>query len=159
MSLDIDLWITEPIYDDRPDQAIPVVYVRENGRNMRLTPEEYKEQYPDAGEPVVMMEPPICDGDHKCVFSINITHNLNTMAGHAGIYECMWRPDEHGMMFARDVITPLTIGLSKLIRNPEEYKQYNPANGWGDYEGLVQTAKSYLEACAQYPDVEIGIRR
>lgn len=82
----------------------------------------------------------------------NITHNLNVMAKEAVIYEVLWHPERAGINSAKDMITTLENGIKKLEENPEEYKKYNPENGWGDYEGLVKFAKSVLEDCYKYPD-------
>lgn len=89
----------------------------------------------------------------------NITHNLNTMAGEAGLYECLWRPDEHGYTTARQLIRPLIDGLDLLLKDPDKYKAFNPANGWGNYETLVSFVAHYLAACVEWPDAEIRVSR
>jgi hypothetical protein len=89
----------------------------------------------------------------------NITHNLGTMASQAGLYEAMWRPDEQGWTHARDLITPLRDGLAALQSDPERFKGFNPANGWGDYDGLLDFAASYLAACMKWPDAEVRTSR
>lgn len=96
---------------------------------------------------------------NETVFDYNITHNLNKMAGEAGIYKHLWRPDEIGISKASQLIEPLTKGLQLLQSDPDRFRQFNPANGWGDYEGLVQFVSSYLIACVKYPDAEINISR
>jgi hypothetical protein len=93
------------------------------------------------------------------VFDANITHNLNKMAEAAGIYKHLWRPDELGITKAKELIAPLTNGLGDLKSRPEAFKQYNPENGWGDYEGLVNFVSEYLAACEANPEAEIGISR
>jgi len=70
------------------------------------------------------------------VYSANITHNLNQIANVAGIYKYIWRPEEIGIKTAKELIEPLTSGLNELLSNPEKHKQFNPENGWGNYEGL-----------------------
>lgn len=37
----------------------------------------------------------------ETLYSRNITHNLGRMAQAAGIYECLWRPEEHGITHAQ----------------------------------------------------------
>jgi len=44
------------------------------------------------------------------VYSANITHNLNEMAGAAGIYKYLWRPEEVGIYYAENLIDPFTKG-------------------------------------------------
>jgi hypothetical protein len=94
-----------------------------------------------------------------CVFDYNITHNLNTMAMEAGIYQYLWRPDEIGITKAGQLIPLLTVGLGVLERDPAHFKKFNPENGWGTYENLVEFVRSYLEACKENPDAEIYISR
>ena len=88
-------------------------------------------------------------------YSRNITHNLNSMAGEAGIYEVLWRPDEIGITKAAQLIEPLKDGLANLESDPERFKKLNPSNGWGSYEGLVSFVRDYLRACEQTPDAEV----
>jgi hypothetical protein len=95
----------------------------------------------------------------ESVFDYNITHNLNTMADHAGIYKYLWRPDELGITKAKQLIEPLSIGLHVLEINQEYFKSFNPENGWGDYGGLVRFVKEYLAACKEYPKATIEISR
>ena len=93
------------------------------------------------------------------VFEYNITHNLNTMADKADIYEALWRPNEIGLTQANQIIDKLEIGLMTLRQNPEYFKLFNPKNGWGDYEGLVKFVEEYLKACKENPDAEISTWR
>ena len=67
----------------------------------------------------------------EILYDDNITHNLNKMADAAGIYKYLWKPEELGIEFAKDLIKPLTKGLKDLKSNPEKYKKYNSPNGWG----------------------------
>lgn len=94
------------------------------------------------------------------VFDQNITHNLIKMASEAGLYQVMWEPSEiKEVKIAGDLIPLLSKGLDKLKKNPDHFKQFNPENGWGSYEGLVESVENYLEACKIHPDAEIYISR
>ena len=93
------------------------------------------------------------------VYRANITHNLGEMAKAAGIYQALWRPEEEGYLYGKDLIEPLTKGLALLTANPERFKAFNPSNGWGSYEGLVQFVVMYLEACVAHPDAAIDANR
>jgi hypothetical protein len=93
------------------------------------------------------------------IYSANITHNLNKMAGAAGIYKHLWRPEEIGITHARQLIGPLTEGLAKLQADPEHYKKFDSPNGWGKYEHFVPFVAGYLAACEENPDAEIRISR
>jgi len=93
------------------------------------------------------------------VFSANITHNLNTMADKAGIYNALWRPDEHGYKKAGQIIPVLREGLVKLKANPKYFKQFDSPNGWGLYVNFVPFVESVLTACEEFPDADIWVSR
>lgn len=93
------------------------------------------------------------------VYSNNITHNLNEMAQEAGIYEHLWRPDEIGITKASELIEPLYKGLVLLKSDPDRFKAFNPSNGWGNYNSLVQFVEDYLAACQEDPDAEVSVSR
>lgn len=93
------------------------------------------------------------------LFDGNITHNLAEMAGAAGIYKHLWRPEELGIWQASDLIIPLSEGLERLKAEPDKFKEMNPDNGWGDYEGLVRFVAEYIEACRKFPHASIETSR
>ena len=97
------------------------------------------------------------DGD--CVWSGNMTHNLNKIAIEAGVYECIWRPDEIGIKYAKDNIGNLRQALSRFYAEYDDLAKLNPSNGWGTLDGLIEFTKAYLEACIEYPDAEIKTDR
>jgi hypothetical protein len=99
------------------------------------------------------------DTDEDELFWGNITHNLNTMADAAGIYQALWRPEEIGVTTANQLIPLLEDGLSLLISTRRVLEKFNPANGWGDYEGLVRFVKEYLNACHKYPSAKVRVSR
>jgi hypothetical protein len=41
------------------------------------------------------------DENGRELYWFNITHNLNKMARKAGLYQCLWRPEEIGITTAR----------------------------------------------------------
>lgn len=93
------------------------------------------------------------------VFDANITHNLTEMADKAGIYDALWRPDEHGYTKAGQIVSILREGLAKLEANPEYFKQFDSPNGWGRYIHFVPWVKKVLAACKEYPDADIRVSR
>lgn len=93
------------------------------------------------------------------VYEANITHNLNKMASEAGIYKCLWRPEEVGITKAEQLIPLLKEGLSKLMDNPEYYRRFNSPNGWGTYEDFVPWVRRYLDACREFPNAKVEIWR
>ena len=85
------------------------------------------------------------------LYGANVTHNLNKMAGEAGLYEVLWRPDEHGYKIAVDMIDVIEKGLKLLKEWPDKFKKFNPENGWGNYEEFVSWVEDYLNACKKNP--------
>ena len=138
------------------DPAGPRIFVRRNGSTEEITRAEWDELHPGR-EPVVFISDEV--GDSCQVFSANITHNLGEMAKAAGLYEALWRPEEIGIEYARDLIAPLAVGLETLVDDPEQFRALNPPNGWGDYEGQVRFVVGYLSACVQDPDATVSVWR
>lgn len=93
------------------------------------------------------------------IYSRNITHNLNKMAGEAGIYEALWRPDEIGITKAGQLVERLRAGLDLLMSEPDRFKAMNPPNGCGDYEGLVEFVNDYFHACQENRDADVHVSR
>ena len=99
------------------------------------------------------------------VFSKNITHNLGAMAREVKLsngktlYDVLWRPDEHGFKYARDLEDLLDIAWNILLSDPEHFKKFNPENGWGTYEGLCDFVYHYRNACWDYPEAELSVSR
>jgi hypothetical protein len=131
----------------------PLIYIRENGAMVVLTREEWDKRFPDR-EPVTVAPRETAE----CYWR-NITHNLGKMAAEAGIYEVLWRPEELCLVKAHQLVGPLTEGLERLTSDPEKYRAFNPANGWGDYDGLVAFVTEYLAACIANPDADVKVSR
>jgi hypothetical protein len=147
--MSLDVYLNLPAQDPTTKE---VIFVRADGKTKSITREEWDRLYPDR-------EPLIVDVPGEWVYSANITHNLNTMADHAGIYMYLWRPEEIGVEKAEDLIVPLEKGLAILKGYPEFFKELNPSNGWGDYEGLVRFTERYLAACREYPEAKVDVSR
>ena len=148
----MSLWVYLTI-DEKVSQDGTGIFVRENGQTKEITRAEWDEKFPGR-EPIVVKQE-----DSNEVFSYNITHNLNTMATAAGIYNHLWRPEEIGITQAHELIEPLGVGLYELIAKPDFFKRYDSPNGWGVYENLVVFVEKYLEACIKYPNATISVSR
>ncbi len=97
--------------------------------------------------------------DDQEVYSANITHNLGKMAREAGIYECLWRPEEIGINQAKQIIPLLEAGLTKLATQKAHFEQFNAENGWGLWKHFVPWCADYLQACRDYPDATVWVSR
>lgn len=151
MSLDVYLKsVTYSVTEQRE-----AIFIREGGRCSEISREEWDRRFPGR-EPVAVTVGGEMD---NTVYHRNITHNLNNMAELAGLYDCCWRPDEHGLEAAIDLIPLLAAGLDRLLRDPERYKRLNPSNGWGNYEGLVAFVSDYLKACIDHPTAKVEVSR
>ena len=129
------------------------VYYRGSGKNYEVNDiEELKKLFPtqDLSQIIKDME----ENKDKTYFdsevwSGNITHNLGAwrgtgMAQHVPLqsgltlYDILWRPDEHNYDYlTSDYISEVKEGLQYLQNHPEELKIYNPSNGWGNYDVLL----------------------
>lgn len=95
---------------------------------------------------------PCCNNE---IYSANITHNLTKMANVAGLYDCIWHPENINAKYAKDIIDPLKKGIDYMRENKTELEQYNPVNGWGNYNHLMGMAMDYLNACKRNPNALI----
>lgn len=128
------------------------IFIREDGQTKEISREEWDERFPGQEPVVASLE---ADGDK--VYRANITHNLSQMAVAAGVYKCLWCPDELGITKAVELVESLREGLILLKSDPERFEQYNPPNGWGNYQGLVRFVEEYLAACEMYPKAEVSV--
>lgn len=99
------------------------------------------------------------------VWTWNITHNLGEMAREVQVsdeltlYDVLWRPDEHELTLAHEIADYLDIGWNILLSDPEKYRKFNPANGWGSYDGLCEFVYRYRNACWDNPFAELKVSR
>jgi hypothetical protein len=89
----------------------------------------------------------------------NITHNLSKMADKADVGKAVWNPEELNITFAKELIPYIEDGIKRLKSDPEYYKQFNPKNGWGNYEILLEFLEEYLKALKKYPKARIVVSR
>ena len=100
------------------------------------------------------------------VYSRNITHNLNEMASQVVVdennltlYDILWKPEEYGFTHARTIVGYLDEGWNILMSDPEFFKQFDPENGWGSYEGLCDFVYTYKNACRDNMDAELEVSK
>lgn len=95
----------------------------------------------------------------EALYERNITHNLNQMAKAAGIYDCLWNPNETGITHANQIIEPLSIGTAKLATQKRVFEEFNAPNGWGMWEHFLPFCADYLQACRDYPDALVRVSK
>lgn len=130
------------------------IFVRKDGQTLEITREEWDAKHPGE-EPIIATMHEGADD----YFSANITHNLGAMADKAGLYDCLWRPEEVGITHAHQLIPILEEGLKKLQTDRAELEKLNPENGWGSYDGLVRFVTDVLNACRANPGGEVRASR
>ena len=96
-----------------------------------------------------------CDGNEITVFTANVTHNLGKMADKAGVYQVLWRPEEIGVVYAKDAVKLLEDGLRELKSKQKYFEKFNAPNGWGLYEHFVPFVQDVLDACYKYPNAKV----
>ena len=101
----------------------------------------------------------LIDDNENLLYECNITHNLGKMACAAGIYEVLWRPDEHGIVKAKQAIEALSDGVAQLATEKAKFEVYNSPNGWGLYEHFLPFCVKYLAACKEFPEANIRVSR
>lgn len=99
------------------------------------------------------------------VFDANITHNLGKMADQVKLsngmtlYQVLWRPDENGLKYARDMVDLLQEGWLAVLRDHDSLVQFNPDNSWGSVEALEKFLYNYRIACWDNPSAELRVSR
>lgn len=106
--------------------------------------------------------------------SMNITHNMGNMAKHVPItfeleeemysdtlYQYVWRGDEVSKYVCNtDVMSNVLIsGIQYMIGNRNKLLQYNPENGWGNYDDFLDWLITYKRNCDENPNCTIEISR
>ena len=97
--------------------------------------------------------------ERETLYNSSITHNLNKMAGEAGIYEACWQPEEIGATKAKDIIGKLALAVDLMKKYPERFKKFDSPNGYGKYEHFLPWVESYLKACEENPNATIEVSR
>ena len=91
--------------------------------------------------------------------SFNITHNLIEIAQKAGLYKCLWCPEENGYRTAHQIIEPLEHGIKHMACNRDEYEKLNPENGWGSYDDFLLWLTRVLASARRNPDGKLWASR
>lgn len=62
----------------------------------------------------------------------------------------------HGKL-AVDVAIKLTDGIIKMTNNPKVYREMNPENDWGNYEGAIRFLAQIIRQCLIYPEYLVEV--
>lgn len=56
-----------------------------------------------------------------------------------------------------EAVGPLAEAVKRMEADPDKYREMEPGNGWGDYEGALAYLRRLAEACATHPKCTIAI--
>lgn len=136
------------------------VYIRENGETKELeTKEEVLKHFPDANPDEIEEH----TYEDEIYFHMNLTHNLTKMAMECyplpntgsglsyilcyNLYQLLWHPEQIGIINpSEEYKDNVAQCYKKLLEEPDFFKQFNPDNGWGTYEQLLEGTRKYLNA-------------
>lgn len=153
MSLDVYLILSQEFAFFNEKQEI--IYIREGGQTIDISRDKWNKRFPGK-EPFITIE----TKKANVVYRGNITHNLNEMSIKcANLYTYLWRPEEINVFYAKDLIVPVERRLNLLKKKKEYFEQYNPRNGWGNYDVLVSFVEEYLEKCKTFPIAKVSVWR
>ena len=155
MSLDLYIITPEPV-----KKTSTGVYVRKNGKTVELkTIEEVKQHFPDADISSIEERPV----ETNTFWHGNITHNLGRMAkevqlavrtkdeSFTTLYDILWK-GELTMKSKWLLASLLSKAVYELDDKPTKYQMFNPENGWGTYEQLLNFTKDFLKAVVDAPE-------
>lgn len=77
----------------------------------------------------------------------NYTYNVNSMYQKA--LNINGLSDLHGKS-TKEVLNLLENGVIDMKYHAEEYKKFNPANGWGNYEGALEYLEKLYYGCKKH---------
>lgn len=78
------------------------------------------------------------------------TYNLTPMWRKAGIVGDAGTSDLHGKTCA-EMGPRLVQGLIDAWTNEPAYRELDPANGWGDYDGFIEILTRLTRLCLRHP--------
>lgn len=154
--MSLDVYLFEKIKVDRTYKLRRAMFESDDGDEMEIYAYEWADG-PICGK--IPLPEFFVEYQVRTVYWSNITHNLNKMAAAAGIYEPLWRAEEHGFERAEQLIEPLSRGLRKLKENPDYCRQFDAKNGWGTYEHFTPWVGEYLRACKESPQACVRTSR
>jgi hypothetical protein len=60
---------------------------------------------------------------------------------------------------AEHLIPELARAIDRMRDNPDDYRELEPENGWGDYEGALAFLEGIERACRNYPMARVRASR
>ena len=86
-----------------------------------------------------------CEHCDSCsIYDFNYTYNVTKMWTEATGQEKLVQIEGLTGFQALEILNK---GIKELCSKPEHYKQYNPPNGWGDYDSFVEWLTKLKRYC------------
>ena len=60
---------------------------------------------------------------------------------------------------AETLVEPLNRAIGEMMESPEVFRQMNPPNGWGDYEGALEFLVWIRDRCMMWPKARVHVWR
>lgn len=123
------------------------IFVTDNGEEIEIKCYEDFLKYIDSDADEWEYQDYIADDED--VWWRNITHNLGKMAaevncGKYTLYDLLWRPSERGFNTVTEGYKLMIYeGIKQMLIHRDELAMFNPSNGWGDYDGLLDFVVDY----------------
>ena len=90
----------------------------------------------------------------ETILDINYTFNVAPMfqlaLGKGGIKQL-------NELNREEAIKLLKVGIKDMEENPEIYKKLNPENGWGNYEGALNTLIKIFNSLEENHNAEVSV--
>jgi hypothetical protein len=102
----------------------------------------------------VVAHRPGCEGDCSCPSDdrdLNITYNLTPMLREAGLFPNAHRDLWHAP--CAEVAGVADAALRRLESDPARFRELNPPNGWGSYEGAVDWVRRLRDLCQSWSHI------
>lgn len=87
-----------------------------------------------------------CGQGHDRVFDRNYTYNIAKIAKEAG-----FSVNDFDGKNGAEIVAILDPAIERMNKNPDHFRQFNPPNGWGDFDSFVGLLEILLAHCHEYP--------
>ena len=95
--------------------------------------------------------------EERDVFSSNYTSNCSRMWDAAGCSLRDWAYDKAAGRRASTLIEPLRTAIRTMEEDPQRFREMEPDNRWGSYDGALKWLRSILSACEEYPEASVYV--
>jgi hypothetical protein len=88
-----------------------------------------------------------CGNGHDQIFDRNYTYNIAGIAKEAG-FSVRDFDDKSGA----EIVAILEPAIERMQKDPEHFRQFEPSNGWGDFDTFLELLESLLTITKKNPN-------